>query len=47
MKANITDYKEKIYIIVDRIDNLSRLKRIYSFAKRLLEIQEKEKEDAD
>lgn len=38
MKAGIEDYKKEIHTMVDKIDNLPRIIRLYSFVKKVFEI---------
>lgn len=46
MKANIEDYKNEIHTMIDKIDNLSRIIRRYSYIKKVLQIYRGEKEEA-
>lgn len=46
MKADIDDYKKEICIMIDKINKLSCIIRIYSFVRRIFSIEmEVKKED--
>lgn len=41
---NIEDYKQEIFIMVNAIDDLPRIFRLWSYIKKVFQIYEEEKE---
>mgnify|MGYP006928124772 CR=1 FL=1 len=46
MKANIDDYKKEIHIMIDKVNDLSRVIRIFGFVKKIFDIEKEEEKEA-
>lgn len=45
MEANIDDYKKEIHFIVDKINDLSRIMRLFSFVQKIYKIEMEERKE--